>query len=216
MTRPSVPDLLVLHAVRLRGMADNPAVAQRFGLDRATTDELLGDYQAYGWVTWSGFAGIAGWSLTDRGRAENERRLAAELREVPGAEATLRRVHRAFLPLNDRLQRACTDWQIRPAPGDPLAMNDHRDPAWDGRVLDELAALAGGLSPLVAELAATLDRFRGYDTRFAAALGRARAGEPSWVDRSGADSCHTVWFELHEDLIATLGLRRGAEGFPVP
>ena len=216
MTRPSPADLLVLHAVRLRGMADNPAVARRFGLDRAATDELLGDFEAYGWITRSGFAGIAGWSLTDRGRAENERRLAAELREVPGADATLRRVHRAFLPLNDRLQRACTDWQIRPAAGDALAVNDHRDPAWDGRVLDELVALAGALSPLVRELAGALDRFRGYDTRFAAALGRARAGEPSWVDRSGADSCHTVWFELHEDLIATLGLRRGAEGFPVP
>ena len=37
---------------------------------------------------------------------------------------------------------------------------------------------------------------------------RFRAGDPSWVDRTGADSCHTVWFELHEDLIATLGLRR--------
>jgi hypothetical protein len=33
------------------------------------------------------------------------------------------------------------------------------------------------------------------------------------------DSYHTVWFELHEDLLATLGLERGAgappEGPPV-
>jgi hypothetical protein len=25
------------------------------------------------------------------------------------------------------------------------------------------------------------------------------------------DSCHTVWMELHEDLMATLGIQRGAE-----
>ncbi|MCA2218204.1 transcriptional regulator [Jidongwangia harbinensis] len=212
MSRTSPPDLLVLHAVRLGGMAGNRAVARRFGLDPAATDELLLDHQAYGWVTWSEFAGSGGWSLTGRGRAENERRLAAELREVPGGDATVRRVHAAFLPLNGRLQRACTDWQIRPAPGAPLATNDHRDPAWDGRVLRELGTLAAEVAPLVAELTATLERFRGYDTRFAAALARATAGEPSWVDRSGADSCHVVWFELHEDLIATLGLSRGGGG----
>jgi hypothetical protein len=209
VTRSSPPDLLVLHAVRLGGMAGNPAVARRFGLDRTVTDELLLDHQAYGWVTWSEFAGVGGWSLTERGRAENERRLAAELWEVPGGDATVRRVHQAFLPLNGRLQRACTDWQIRAVPGDPLARNDHDDPVWDDRVLRELGVLAVEVAPLVAELADTLDRFRGYDTRFAAALARATAGEPSWVDRSGADSCHVVWFELHEDLIATLGLRRG-------
>jgi hypothetical protein len=25
----------------------------------------------------------------------------------------------------------------------------------------------------------------------------------------GIDSCHTVWFELHEDLLATLNIERG-------
>jgi hypothetical protein len=201
-------------------MADDRAVARRFGLDPAAVAELLLDHQAYGWTTWSEFAGVGGWSLTDRGRAENERRLAAELSDVPGGDATVRRVHHAFLPLNARLQQACTDWQIRPAPGDPLAANDHSDGGWDGRVLRALGALARELAPLGAELGGILDRFRGYDTRFAAALHRAAAGEPAWVDRSGvdrsgADSCHTVWFELHEDLIATLGLRRGAEEPPV-
>jgi hypothetical protein len=28
------------------------------------------------------------------------------------------------------------------------------------------------------------------------------------------DSYHTVWFELHEDLLATLGLERGATAPP--
>jgi hypothetical protein len=189
-------------------MADHHAVARRFGLDPAVADELLGDHEAYGWVTWSAFAGLGGWSLTDRGRAENERQLAAELHDVPGGAAVVRRVHDAFRPLNDRLLRACTDWQIRPAPGAPLARNDHADPVWDARVLAELTALAGALTPLAAELGGLLTRFGGYDTRFAAAARRAAAGDPAAVDASGAESCHTVWFELHEDLIATLGLRR--------
>ncbi len=166
--------------------------------------QLLGDHEAYGWVTWTEFAGTGGWSLTDRGRAENEGRLAAELGDATG----VRLVHDAFLPLNTRLRQACTDWQLKPAPGAPLAGNTHDDPEWDARVIGELAALAGELVPLVAALSAILDRFRGYDTRFAGALAKVRAGDPAWVDRTGADSCHTVWFELHEDLIATLGIAR--------
>ncbi|MFD0883170.1 transcriptional regulator, partial [Streptosporangium algeriense] len=111
-------------------------------------------------------------------------------------------------PLNALLLRACTDWQLRPTAGDRLAVNDHSDPAWDAGVLHELASIDRALAPLAERLGRVLTRFRGYDTRFSAALARARAGEGGWVDRTDVDSCHRVWFELHEDLIATLGLNR--------
>ena len=32
--------------------------------------------------------------------------------------------------------------------------------------------------------------------------------EPAWITGMDRDSCHRVWFELHEDLIATPGLVR--------
>jgi len=207
MTRNSPPSLLVLHAVRVTGFADTPVIAHRYELDPAETRETLLDAEAHGWVTRTAFAGTAGWSLTERGRAENERLLAAELARVGGA-GEVHDVHRAFLPLNDLLQRACTDWQLRPTAGDRLAVNDHSDPAWDAAILDRLAHVARALTPLADRLTGVLSRFRGYDTRFTTALTRARAGESAWVDRTDADSCHRVWFELHEDLIATLGLDR--------
>lgn len=218
-------------------MADDRVVAARFGVEQAVAAEVLLDCQAFGWVTWSEFAGTGGWSLTEAGRAENERQLAAELaglaelagraelagladleepagveepRVVAGAEVVCE-AYRVFLSLNERLQRACTDWQIRPTAEDSLAFNDHSDPAWDGKVIDELTALGKTLEAVGERLTSVLDRFQGYDTRFSTALGRVIAGDSSWVDRTGADSCHTVWFELHEDLIATLGLARGAE-----
>jgi hypothetical protein len=210
VSHPSAPELLVLHAVRLAGMADDAAAARRFGLDRASTHETLLDQQAVGWVTWSRFAETGGWSLTAAGRVEDERALAAELDVVDGARDVVRRAYAGFLPLNDRLQRACTDWQLRPAPGDALAENDHRDLAWDGRVLAELVAIGTALRPLATRLAHVLDRLGGYDARFATALGRVAAGDSTAVNRIGADSCHGVWMELHEDLIATLGISRGA------
>jgi len=52
-----------------------------------------------------------------------------------------------------------------------------------------------------------LARFAGYHERFAAALARASA-DPAWITAADRESCHHVWFELHEDLIATLGLSR--------
>ena len=35
-------------------------------------------------------------------------------------------------------------------------------------------------------------------------------GRRQYVDGVGIDSCHVVWFELHEDLLATLGIDRSA------
>ncbi|NRQ37756.1 transcriptional regulator [Nonomuraea sp. NN258] len=207
MTTKSPAELLVLHAVRVSGFADTPVLARRYGLDAAETKQWLHDAEARGWVEYSSFAGTGGWSLTERGRAENERLLAAELDRAGGADE-VRAVYRVFLPLNAMLQQACTDWQLRPSGGDRLAVNDHSDPVWDAGVLHELATVGRALKPLAERLGQVLARFHGYDTRFHAALARAEAGDGAWVDRTEVDSCHKVWFELHEDLIATLGLDR--------
>jgi hypothetical protein len=197
--------LLVLHAVRLLGFADTPSIARRFGLAQPAVEETMQDAEARGWVTHSSFAGTSGWSLTETGRAENERLLAAELSE--GVD-TVRQVYNEFLPLNGLLQQACTDWQLRPSTTDPLAANDHSDAAWDAGVLHELTVIDRALGLITTRLVAVLPRFRDYDTRFSTALKRATTGETAYVDRSDVDSCHRVWFELHEDLLATLGLRR--------
>ncbi|WP_324277252.1 hypothetical protein [Blastococcus brunescens] len=209
MTQASPAELLAIHAVRVLGFADTAAVARRFELDHAQTGEHLLDAEANGWVTHTAFAGTAGWSLTDRGRRESERQLAAELARTGRAEQ-VRDAHDAFLPLNGRVLQACTDWQLRPAPGNRLSPNDHTDPAWDDDVLAVLEAVNEDLAPLVERLALILTRFGGYDSRFSAALTRARSGETGWVDRTDVDSCHRVWFELHEDLVATLGIDRRA------
>lgn len=208
MTRSSAPDLLVLHAVRITGHADTGVLADRFGLDHDSTEEHLGDVEARGWVRRTGFADVVGWSLTEAGRAENERQLAAELAGT-GQRAEVGAAYADFLPLNGRLQQACTDWQLRPADGDRFAVNDHTDPAWDRAVLTELGALSHELGPLNSRLVAVLPRFDGYSARFDSALVRARSGEDAFVDRTDVDSCHGVWFELHEDLVATLGIDRG-------
>lgn len=210
MPYESSPELLVLHAVRLKGMASDGAVASRFALDRAAAEELLLDFEAYGWVRRAAFSGLEGWGVTESGRLEDNRRLGAELTDA-GAQAVVAESHDAFARLNERFLSTISRWQLRPAPGDPMASNDHTDWSWDERVLADLAGLSRRLQPVGAELAAALTRFGGYPERLAAALQRVDQGERRWVDEPGIDSCHTVWFELHEDLLGTLGLERGAD-----
>jgi hypothetical protein len=207
---PTPEDLLALHGVRLLGFATTAAVASRFSLDPAVTAELLEDHRASGLVEWSAFGDSEGWSMTARGRLEGERWLAAEL-GATGRRDVVRRTHLDFLELNPRLLRAVTDWQTRPAVGSPFAENDHQDLRWDRRVLATLDELDALLRPLGAALAGVLPRLAGYEQRFSAALARVERGERSWVDGIGFDSCHTVWFQLHEDLLATLGIPRGNE-----
>ncbi len=204
------PSTLVLHAVRLLGFADVGRLARRYGLDPDETGRWLGQAQASGWVEHADFGGAAGWSLTEAGRRHNEALLAAELDGL-GARARVLDVHRRFLPLNARLQDAATRWQVRPLPGEALAVNDHTDHRWDDRVIDALASLGRQLVPLELELASVLARFDGYADRFEHALEQVLRGQRQWVDGLGIDSCHAVWMQWHEDLLATLGLARGDE-----
>jgi hypothetical protein len=201
---------LALHGVRVLGFPATARIATRYGLDPHATGEHLLDFEARGWVRQLSFAGTSGWSMTEAGRLEGERRMAAELDQA-GARAVVTGVHAEFLPLNDRLGRACTDWQIRPTAADPMNFNDHSDWRWDDRVLGELAGLEKAFAGLCGQLTACLHRFAAYSGCYRAAVAQAQAGEPAWVDAADRDSVHLVWIAFHEDLLATLGLSRGSD-----
>jgi hypothetical protein len=210
MTYVSAPGDLALHGVRVLGFATGSRVAARYRLDPGTVAEALLDFEASGWVRHLSFGGSAGWSLTDAGRTENGRRLAAELGRA-GARDAVTRAHTMFVPLNRRLGEACTKWQIKPTYADPLAFNDHTDWRWDERVLRALAAIEESFRSLCGQLAGCLARFGGYAALYSAALSKAQAGQRGWVDGHDRDSCHLVWIQFHEDLLATLGIARSTD-----
>ena len=210
MPLASSDELLCLHAVRILGASDTSRIAGRFHLDYLVPAEILLDFQAMGWVTRTEFADDVVWSLTPAGRLENERRLAVELDSVPG-RSQVTSAHRQFLPLNARFQEVLTAWQLRPLPRGRFTTNDHTDFRYDDRILQHLASIGTGLSDVCAVLESQLARLGGYADRYRSALRRAQAGEFRWVDSIEVDSCHTAWMQLHEDLLATLGLQRGRE-----
>lgn len=198
--------VLTLHAVRVLGGPTSAAAARLYGLDPARVEQQLLDWEALGWVRRSRTTGNA-WYLTEIGRAAGERQVAQQVGAL-GVRASVASVHDRFLPLNERLTAACTRWQLRPSGGDPMAANDHTDWKWDEQVIKELGSVGRRMTVLLDELTPALPRFAVHPRRYASALDRVDHGDRSWVDAPDRPSCHIVWIQLHEDLIATLGIRR--------
>ncbi|MEU3601129.1 transcriptional regulator [Streptomyces sp. NPDC006798] len=200
MTNRTTPaELLVLQATRTLGHATAARLAERAGLTPAETEEHLLDAEARGWAAYTGFGGDNGWSLTESGIRHGEGLLAAEL-DAAGARTEVEQVYRDFLPLNDQVAAACTAWQL-------TEMSIGAQRVTLSATITALDRHARVLARLESRLTARLPRFTGYHHRFTAALHRATS-DPKWITGTDRDSCHRVWFELHEDLLATLQLSR--------
>lgn len=204
----SEPEFLVLHALRVKGFAEPDAIAVVTGLDRGEIDKYLDAFESDGLVRHRAGA-VSGWTLTGTGRAEDERRAAEEL-DASGSRKLVVDAYRRFTVLNTELLQLCTSWQLRDDL-DGTAVNDHTDERYDRQVIERLEELDERAQPVCTSLADALARFAHYGPRLSNALARVQAGERDWFARPTIDSYHTVWFELHEDLLATLGIERGRE-----
>jgi hypothetical protein len=179
----------LLHAVRLRTVVDD-------------ADEMLAVR-----VVEVGFAARSarGLRLTEQGRAAHTTWARVPAGDV---EAAVERSYRRFLALNQELIRVCSDWQVRPG-GAP---NDHRDPAYDWAIVDRLVAIDDRVGPVLRTAASGVARFGSYRPRLRAARKRVENGESDWFTSPRIDSYHTVWMQLHEDLLLALGRDRASEG----
>jgi len=204
MSHPSPLPLLALHCCRLKGFADAPTIAGWAGAEERAVEDTSERLVQRGLLHLPG-SGTLGWALTPTGRAENERLLGLEL-ELVGARTELQDAYGRFLGLNAELRAICTDWQVR---GDQL--NDHTDVDHDEAVIGRLLGLHRRARIVCRDLDAHLSRFGRYEGRLATARQKVLDGDGGWFTQPLIDSYHTVWFELHEDLLATLGIDRSAE-----
>ncbi len=206
-----------LHGLRLKGLAETAAlVALCTGGDEGpeVLDPTLRQLAAEGLVAEAKGA-ATGWRLTNTGRARHEQLLAERLDRTPGARAAVEAAYDTFTPLNRRLLELCTRWQVLPPnPGDApdaVVLNRHDDPAYDAAVLADLDRMHDEATTLLDKLIAVDGRFDLHRRRLVAAHGLIRHGGLDWFTSPVIDSYHTVWFEWHEDLLATLGLDRATE-----
>lgn len=197
----------VLLCLRLKGFADIDNLAEACGLSVDVLAGVLDSAADDGWVDARSGA-RSGWTLTAAGRSGLEQLLAEQL-DATGNRDQVEHAYARFLDLNQPLLATCTRWQVKQS--DPVVLNDHSDPDYDRQVVDDLRQLHEQVGPVCELLAGALPRFSGYRSRLSSALERVVAGETEWFTKPTIDSYHTVWFELHEDLLVTLGRDRTSE-----
>jgi hypothetical protein len=193
---------LVLHALAIKKHADAEAVANLCGLDDERVQALLLD-------------------AASRGRAV---RAQGKFMLTPTAQMALRgdysryygslRANSEFLTayelferINVKVKSLITDWQTMVV-ADNRIPNDHSDKDYDVSVIDRLGRLHEQCDRIVTRLAAQVSRMQIYQRKLVEALEHAEAGQIEWISDYKIDSYHTVWFELHEDLLRLAGRTR--------
>lgn len=197
----------VLHTLRCIGAAGTERVAVASGLNSDEVERCL-HVLAENVLVDLAPGPFGGWSLTDAGRVADDEWLSREL-DGRGAREQVGDLYRQFLILNPELLQICSDWQMRRIGSSPT-LNDHTDVDYDSRVLSRLFRLDGEAQVLCSGLADALERFGPYRVRLSSALDHVIAGNHAFL-ADGLESYHTIWFQLHEDLLTTLGISRDEE-----
>jgi hypothetical protein len=112
-----------------------------------------------------------------------------------------------FERINIELKSLITRWQTMETGGTRLP-NDHSNRDYDLRIIDQLGQLHERAEVLLTKFEKVLPRFAYYRLRLLAALEQAEGGNIQWVSGATIESYHTLWFELHEDLLRLLGRLR--------
>jgi hypothetical protein len=198
----SDPQLLALHGLVVKKAGSAAKVADLLGNDEDAVASALDAASAEGLA----MAANGTFMVTPAGRAWLEGRYASEfaaLRTNPEASAAYERFER----INRELLGLFTDWQMVPA-GIERIPNDHSDPHYDHGVIDRIGEQHDRAQRPLGAFAELDGRLERYQHRLDAAYDKVLAGELDFVSGARVDSYHTVWFELHEDLLRMLGRER--------
>jgi hypothetical protein len=195
-------DFLAVHGLAVRKAAGPAAVADLLGAPEADVAAALEAAAAAGRV-----AGAKGmFMVAPAGQAwlaEQYPIVYADAR----ADGALTAAYERFEKVNTELLALFTDWQTMPA-GGARVTNDHSDAEYDQGIVDRLGDLHERAERVVGRCAESQERLGRYLERLANAYDRVLAGDRDYVSGVRIDSYHTVWFELHEDLLRMLGRTR--------
>lgn len=192
-------ELKVLQAVRLKGRIGPAEIAG------TTNEDATAVADAVSAATGAGFL-IEGKTLriSPEGRTRLSELLAAEREKAN--HAAVEAAYDNFRSVNADFKAVVADWQLKN--GEP---NAHDDLEYDSAVLARVAEVHERVLPITAAIAAEVPRLAAYSDKLTAALAKVQSGDTTWLTRPIIDSYHTVWFELHEELILAAGLTRESE-----
>ena len=180
-----------LQPLRLKGRARPESLATAWHCDAETAQQVLDALVAEGLANEK-----QGWyGLSEQGEAQRVTALDAE-RAALDAKA-LSACYDDFCTLNSDFKQLVTDVQLG-------ALASELAP-------ERLTALHQRFEPLLTRTGETAPRLDSYARRFCAALEALQAGDPRYLASPMVESYHTLWFELHEELIQLLGRTRAEE-----
>ena len=192
-------ELTLLQAVRLKGRVRPTDLAATLDEDEASVDTAVKELAEAGLL-------LEGKTvrLSPDGRERLSELLGDERRGIDAA--AMARAYDEFRTVNREFKSLVTEWQLRD--GEP---NDHANAEYDAAVLGRLDTVQTSVLPILGAASTQLPRLAAYSAKLSAALNNIHAGDTTWFTRPLIDSYHTVWFELHEELIGAAGLTREDE-----
>jgi hypothetical protein len=193
---------LALHGLAIKKHASPKDIAEIVGMDAERVASLLAEAESRGRVARAGSKFMLTAPAQVALRSEYSRVYADQR-----ASAAMNAAYDDFEKVNTLLKELITDWQTMDVGGAKLP-NDHSNKDLDEKIIDRLGNLHERSEPILKRMAAGLPRVDIYLAMLTAALEKAEYGAIEWVSDARIASYHTVWFEMHEDLLRTLGRER--------
>jgi len=193
---------LVMHGVAIKKHCAAEDIAELVGLTPATVAEELAAAESGGRVV----VADGKYMLSPAGQMillGEYSRFYADLRGDTDFVAAYDR----FELVNADLKQLITEWQTVEIAGERIA-NDHSDAQYDDKVIGRLGDLFERFEPIIDTMVASQSRLECYKEKLGHALEQAEDGAFEWVSDAKIESYHTVWFEMHEDLLRLLGRER--------
>jgi hypothetical protein len=147
-----------------------------------------------------------GYALTPLAKVALEARYRRNFHALR-SDAAFYKAYEQFERVNVDLKDVITRWQTLEIRGARVP-NDHSDSDYDEKIIDELAQIHEQVEEILERFARGLPRLQFYTRQLSAALEHAEDGDHRWVSDVRLPSYHTVWFELHEDLLRIVGRER--------
>lgn len=193
-----------LYQIGIKGFGKTDALSESLGASETDLAPILSALESEG-LTAPTRVGVR---LSPQGKAKFQD-LIAQTRAALDPDR-LEAEHDRFVPLNSDFKQLVTDWQMREVNGEAVP-NDHTDAAYDAAIRARMTPVHDGITALLADMAGHIPHMADYARRFDAALARFAGGEDKYLTAPIIDSYHTIWFELHQDMIGLLGRSRADE-----
>lgn len=193
---------LVLHGLAIKKHARPEDITGIIGMPLAQVKRLLDAASESGRVV----EADARYMLTPLARVALDYSYSRHFARIRTDDAFISAYH-AFERINVQLKELITSWQTMIVGGKPIP-NDHSDTAYDDRIIDRLGDFHEQAGTLLSGLEQGVPRLGYYRHHLLEALEKAEDGAIEWVSDATIESYHTLWFELHEDLLRIVGRTR--------